>query len=238
MNVEHLQGERKRTRARKCGNDSKGRTIKIDFPKQTNCLMYNSDISPVTQRRVWSATNHRKWQSGLRWFYKQVQITLMNIREWGAAGGGAGLSIRGEKDSSEWAKSIKYSSSHFCTFSSTNDGWSLRGTLAGGRRRRQASGVLLCLCHNQRAPPCGLARGHGALVAARGLRNLHWVSEAPRHRNTTDGELRSEEPRGEVPQQNPRVEGRWKRMSPGSVTHLTPNRVGPDFVRFRLSRAS
>lgn len=81
-------GKERRTRARKCGNDSKGRTIKIDFPKQTNCLMYNSDISPVTQRRVWSATNHRKWQSGLRWYNKQVQITLMNIRERGAAGGG------------------------------------------------------------------------------------------------------------------------------------------------------
>lgn len=136
-------GKRKRTRAGKCGNDSKGRTIKFDSSKQTNCLMYNSDISPVTQRRVWSATNHRKWQSGLRWYNKQVQITLMNIRERGVAGRGAVLSIRWEKDSSEWAKSIKYSSSHFCTLSSTNDEWSLKGTLAGGRGgggRQKATG--------------------------------------------------------------------------------------------------
>lgn len=94
----------------------KGRTIKIDFPKQTNRLMYNSDISPVTQRRVWRATNHRNWQSGLHWYNKQVQIPLMNIRERGNGG-----SIRREKDSSEWAKSIKYSSSNLCTLSSTND---------------------------------------------------------------------------------------------------------------------
>lgn len=85
--VEHLRGKRKRTRAGKCENDLKGRTIKIDSPKQTNCLTYNSDISPVTQRRVWSATNHRKWQSGLRWYNKQVQITVMNIRERGVAAG-------------------------------------------------------------------------------------------------------------------------------------------------------
>lgn len=75
-----------RGKVRECGNDSKGWTAKIDFPKQTNCLIYNSDISPVTQRRVWSAPNHRKWQSGLCWYNKQVQITLMNIRERGGAG--------------------------------------------------------------------------------------------------------------------------------------------------------
>lgn len=145
MNVEHLQGEKEEGQEQgSVEMNQKERTIKIDSPKQTNCLMYNSDISPVTQRRVWSATNHRKWQSGLCWYNKQVQITLMNIRERGmAAGRGAGLSIRWEKDSSEWAKSIKYSSSHFCTLSSTNDEWSLKGTLAGGRgggRRQKATG--------------------------------------------------------------------------------------------------
>lgn len=154
--------------------------------------MYNSDISPVTQRRVWSATNHRKWQSGLRWYNKQVQITLMNIRERGVAGGGVGLSICREKDSSEWAKSIKYSSSHFCTLSSANNKWSLKGTLVGGRRRNTV-GTGLC-CPSASLPQSSLWPGERARRAF-----CCEGPQTPAPENAIDGELRSEEPWGEVP---------------------------------------
>lgn len=199
----------------------KGRTIKIDFPKQTNRLMYNSDISPVTQRRVWRATNHRNWQSGLHWYNKQVQITLMNIRERGNSG-----SIRREKDSSEWAKSIKYSSSNLCTLSSTNDTrafkkhlWEKSSRTHRGQRRDGVMLLLLSLYFT--ATSTGGSFLSGAKdTCTRAVVETEQRSEEPLQLNSsaTWGCERAE----------------WQRMSQGSVTHLTPNRLWWDFVRSRL----